>query len=74
MNFVECCTKHDHAYTIGGNETHRRIADVLFRKCIRSKAPNNLVAPLWIIISWVYYFGVRIGKYAGFRKSFKYHN
>lgn len=72
LNFSECCAIHDAAYEIGGDESDRMAADVVFMKCIQSKAPSKLATPFWIFISWVYYIGVRIGRHIGFGKSFNY--
>jgi len=72
LNLTECCALHDAAYTKGGSEQDRNIADRNFRLCIQTKFPNKYAKPLWFLISWVYYLGVRLGRRIGFRKSFNY--
>lgn len=59
--YLDCCYEHDKAYRDGtdmdGNPISRRAADRQLRRCIQSRSKLGLASP----ISWIRWFGVRIG-------------
>lgn len=61
FNFGEkCCKPHDNCYTIGGTKEDKLKCDIAFRRCIISSYPNYILKPIYFLIGWMYYLGVRL--------------
>lgn len=62
-DWIDCCAEHDKAYFYGGTYEQRVASDKRLRECIQFRGimKGGLMMPLYGLLGWIYWIGVRIG-------------